>query len=653
MRIDRSVVAKLTRKQRRSRERGVALITALVLLLLLSGLVTAMVYSLRSDLMMNGYYRNFRGSFYAADSGLNVVREDFNNKLDAMVQAVSGTLALNTAPLAATDGGAATVKSYINSTYGSSYTLAGTGASSTAANSWPESFSIDATQTVFNLAPNGCSLTGGTGGTGAPGTCAAPIGNPTQYTYIYNYQLTSIGTSQNNEKTTLTDEGQLKFVINLTPNGTTTTNTSFAAWGMFIDQQSICNGSTLVPGTINGPVFTNGSWNFGVSSTKYVFTDTVGSAGGQAGYDFGSSGGSCDQVAGNSDSQGGTTIAPTFQKGFKLGQNTIPLPTDSLNQEQAVIDGLGRSSGAVTNSTLNLNVKDVTGTAYPTGGASSGVYLPYSVNPNPPHNNIFTGGGIYVEGSADIKLQLGATSTQQVYKITQGGNVTTITVDTSGSGTTTISDSSHAAITISGIPMNNNASPATPGTSLYVDGAVTSLTGPGEGVASIQDGSALTITANGNIAITGDLIYKTSPVDSSDNLVSGAASMKQVLGIFTANGDIQLNDTQKNSGGSYDGNLEIDASIATIASGGTGGLVNTGSSLNYLKIVGGRIQNNIKNINASTRDVFFDKRFAGSFAPPFFPSTTVTTTTTPTSDTAIPTSPSFSRTRWINKSTVY
>ena len=28
-----------------------------------------------SDTMINGYYRNYRGSFYAADSGVNVVVE--------------------------------------------------------------------------------------------------------------------------------------------------------------------------------------------------------------------------------------------------------------------------------------------------------------------------------------------------------------------------------------------------------------------------------------------------------------------------------------------------------------------------------------------------------------------------------------------------
>src|SRR6266704_1594241 len=56
-------------------ERGVALITTLLLLMLLTGLTLSMAWSARSDMLINGYYRNFRGSFYAADSGLNIVRQ--------------------------------------------------------------------------------------------------------------------------------------------------------------------------------------------------------------------------------------------------------------------------------------------------------------------------------------------------------------------------------------------------------------------------------------------------------------------------------------------------------------------------------------------------------------------------------------------------
>src|SRR5215813_11624227 len=66
----------LKSKQRSVRnERGVALITTLLLLMLLTGLTLAMAWSARSDMLINGYYRNFRGSFYAADSGINIVRQ--------------------------------------------------------------------------------------------------------------------------------------------------------------------------------------------------------------------------------------------------------------------------------------------------------------------------------------------------------------------------------------------------------------------------------------------------------------------------------------------------------------------------------------------------------------------------------------------------
>jgi len=641
--------------RRLRRERGVALITALVLLLLLSGLIVAMVFSLRSDLLMNGYYRNFRGSFYAADSGLNIVREDLNNKLAAAVVAVTGgggTLALNTAPFPVHspqqpgDGDAVVIQGQIVSAYTSSYTLAGTGASgnlsSTAVSSWPESFKLDPnnppTFVMVSCTPSGA--------TGAPGNCVTPANNPTIYTYVYKYTVGVVGSAQNTEQTALADEGTLTFKVVLTPNSST--KTSFAAWGMFIDQFPICSGD-LVPGTISGPVFTNGSWTFANSSTKYLFTDSVGQAGSQAGFDFGGGTG-CDQQNAASDTKSGTTIAPTFNQGFNRSQNTVPLPTDSLNQEQAVLDGLGTASGSVTASALNASVKNVSGTPYPSGGAASGVYLPYKTVDslghalNPPQ---FSGGGIYVEGAASVQLKLGSTATAQTYVITQGSTVTTITVDT-GAGTTVMSDNAGHSQTITGVPMNNNNSPATPGTSLYVNGNVTSLNGAGPGVASIQDSTALTITANGTVSITGDLIYKTEPVNSSDQLVSSSGG---VLGIFTASGDILLNDLQgKNSSGKY--NMEIDASIATLAQGGTGGLVNNAQALDYLKIVGGRIQNSIKSINTTQRDVFFDRRFGtNGFAPPFFPSTTVTSA--PTADAPNSTSVAFTRTKWVNRSTTY
>ena len=186
-----------------------------------------------------------------------------------------------------------------------------------------------------------------------------------------------------------------------------------------------------------------------------------------------------------------------------------------------------------------------------------------------------------------------------------------------------------------------------------MDGNITKLTGPGQGKAAINDGTALTITAADNVTITGDILYKTEPVTGTpgstsppgtpiDSLISGADS-GQALGIFTAKGDIQMANTQSN------GNLEIDASLATLSAGGTGGLTNTGNAINTLTIVGGRIQNNIKNINATQRNVLFDKRFANNFAPPWFPSTGIL----PGNNQANLNKPVLTRLKWVNQNNYF
>ena len=181
---------------------------------------------------------------------------------------------------------------------------------------------------------------------------------------------------------------------------------------------------------------------------------------------------------------------------------------------------------------------------------------------------------------------------------------------------------------------------------LYVDGSISSLSGPSSG-AAIQDGYATTVTAASSITITGNILYKTEPVTMTQNQIPNTPADTlipgnnngQVLGIFTAGGNINLGLTTSGQ------NLEIDASIATISQGGSGGLVNTGQAINTLNIVGGRIQNTIQNINSTTRNVLFDRRFAqGNFAPPWFPSTTITGAP---SDSVTAVVPSVQRTQWV------
>ncbi len=117
----------------------------------------------------------------------------------------------------------------------------------------------------------------------------------------------------------------------------------------------------------------------------------------------------------------------------------------------------------------------------------------------------------------------------------------------------------------------------------------------------------------------------------------------QVLGIFTAPGDVQMDNKQAN------GNLEIDASIAMISQGGSGGWINIGNHINTLILMDGRIANQAKSGNTTTRNIFFDRRFAqNGFAPPWYPSTTVTTTGTNTAQMLPPT---IQRTKWFNRTT--
>ena len=66
-------------------DRGFALVFTLLLLGMMSLIALAMVLSSSSDMLINGYYRNARGSFYAADSGLNIARQQLLDQIIAQV----------------------------------------------------------------------------------------------------------------------------------------------------------------------------------------------------------------------------------------------------------------------------------------------------------------------------------------------------------------------------------------------------------------------------------------------------------------------------------------------------------------------------------------------------------------------------------------
>ena len=610
----RTPFPKTVRSSRWQNQRGITLVTTLLLLLLLMGMSLTMVLAVSSESLINGYYGRYRGSFYAADSGVTAARQQM---IASLTSAIHIPFTPTVAPIASTTTAGTNAQTAITGAFGGFTTV-------NTANSWQERFEV--TNVVVATPPTtpaaSCSVQGGP--TGA--TCAVPcptaaacLATPiSAYVYSFPYSMTIVGQSQGSEVATLVDNG----TIFLTANANAGTYTqSFAAWGMFIGSYALCS-ADLVPGTITGPVFTNGSWNFS-NSAPYTFTDTVGQSGAQAGWD--GSSGSCQASATPTNG-----INPTFNGGFNVSQPAVTLPANSFNQEQAVLDGIGNSSSAPTNAQLNAVLKNAAGTPYPTGGAASGVYVPYTVSGSPAVKT-FTGGGIYVQGNATVTLApASGSNTAQTYSIVNNGVTTTITIDPAAgsAGTTTITTPGVGTQTINGVPQQFSSTDQLMGdaTMLFVNGAITGLSGPGQGQPAIQNGTALSVVASGsnNITITGDILYKTEPVTLTgtvatiDQLIP-ANNTGQVLGIYTSSGNIQLQNSQSN------GNLEIDASLAMISATGSGGLVNTGNAINTLTIVGGRIQNTIQNIGATTRNVLFDRRFlSGGFSPPWFPSTTIT-----------------------------
>ena len=202
------------RRSKKKTERGIALITTLLLLLLLTGISITMVLSVSSDMLVNGYYRDFRGSFYASDSGLNLARQSMLTGVTNVVPAVFDPI---TPPIPSST--ASSVASNVLGNYSGSnapYSL-NTGGG---ANSWPEKFTL--TKSTLALTP-GVN----------PVTTKDAKGNVNSYTYTFQYNLTTVGQSQGSEAATLSDSGNFKIVV---APGSSTTTSSFAAFGMFIDQ---------------------------------------------------------------------------------------------------------------------------------------------------------------------------------------------------------------------------------------------------------------------------------------------------------------------------------------------------------------------------------------------------------------------------------
>jgi hypothetical protein len=652
-------------KRRRARpleaESGIALILVLFLLITMTILGLTMVASVNSDMMVNGYYGNARAAYYAADSGMNIVRQYMQNQLIAQVSthaclgwgSSAGDPLCQSAPLpcnsVADCVAAGNALANMRSTFSAYSSGALNAASTPAASSWPSSFIIPpdnppACQTALTLASNpvltpskipGSTLTG-------------------EYTYTFNYSICAVGTAAatSTQHAAVQESGTFTLQVPATDYPAPT----FAGYGQFVSNQNACPGSYLTPGTYTGPSYTNGAWTLG-SNSPYIFTGKLSSVNPDI-WCYDSKG--C---------QGSSTLPlpgcnASFPGGIQLSAPALTPPTNTYSQAWAVLDGQGLETTFPTNAQLNAELKTVSGTAYPTSGSATGVYLPWYTDPHTGSTNFGylasdgttqePAGGVFIQGNASIVMSATFdTSTPpnptQTFTITQGSTVTTI-VTNQTTNTTTFSSGSTTQ-TLKGIPQNLGAIPgqAVPGTMVYVNGTVTGLTGPSNSsnpthdtvtstsgstnpiqYAAIQNNSMVTVAGSGDIHITGNILYANEPVtrDANDTLLltqstnPAQPTNTQLFGAFTANGAIILStpytDTQ---------NLEIDGSLAAIGTNANCGSSTCGfKSANHINTwnnVGGQIQSNEFVCDINTANTFYDQRLSQwtNFFPPWFPST--------------------------------
>ncbi len=467
--------------QGRLNNQGVALIMTLLLLFLLSVIGLAAVMSSSSDLMINGYYKNYRGSFYAADSGLNVARQEIYNYFQN--NSPASWPATQSAATAAGTTLATTAASTLN---GASYSLNNYGQ---AGSSVPASFKISNVSIV-------------------PGS-VTPNANSSVWTYIYDYSLTSQGSSLGSATATILEKGTITVVVSQ-GSGTSTTNVAFSAFGAFIDSFTACQGP-LVQGYLTGPMYANGEWNFGSGSPGYTFSDVVSQTGSQFSYYNGSN--QCTQSA----SVPYGSVSPKFQSGYALGVTPIVLPPNDFSQKWAVLDGKGCGEGSnvcgnlsspappqPTNAQMNATLMNVNQTAYPTAGATSGVYLPYTCTGSSCSLNI-NAGGIYVEASGSGLTTTVTMSTTngaggssnpsgQVFTIGQTTGSTTGTPVVSQTGSTTCTYHSRSNTTKCTAPFQQQTTTTTP---------TTFTTVTVDSVAATTTVSAYTQNANSTVTATG------------------------------------------------------------------------------------------------------------------------------------------------------
>ncbi len=300
------------------RERGIALVAALLVVLLSTMLVALVALTTRNDRGRAAGVALAKAALYAADAGARTEQQDLANrisaKLDSCCAAYSGSGPVITDPQALFPGGAYTVAS-VNPPFSASGTIAFRDSSLT----------------------------------------------PTTQTYDFAFAIRSIGTDGAAAARRVQSQGVLRVRVR---------RGSFADYLVFANAHTLANGRSAwfsSGTTFDGPVRTNSRFNFAFRPT---FEDVVTSHDPDAEYNNAGR-----PVALNADGNGATD-APRLLAGFQRGQPVVPLPAGASGPQAFALTGLP-SSGPMSNSRIRA-VLWLAGEGESTPHA--GVYVPHDAS---------------------------------------------------------------------------------------------------------------------------------------------------------------------------------------------------------------------------------------------------------------------------------
>jgi hypothetical protein len=643
----------------KSSERGIALISALMVMTMLLALGIAVVYSTTIDTVVTKSQRVGEESFFAADAGVGIARRALAQAVSEEIDKIrNGVTPFYSIPDSSVDvfpdvqvvpdPDAVPNDPFYQRVYARANELVRIAARDQRLDDLNGSrFNVE-----FKPLSGNISLT------------KTDSNNAVQI-IVFHYALRVSGSTSAGGSATVNETGRLSANITLARQSTAGARSfSFSGFGAFFDvgDDPVNHPNYLLsPGIYSGAVHTNSHFGF-YTGWQYTFRNVV------------------SQVEPNirdylrgyvpiptSDYQNSIHLSPD---GYKQVSN-VPLPTNVFSQEYAVINNTGLTdrnaggapvdppsviptsngnpiavfdaNGRVSADVLAANLRDATNhpPVVNSGALAQGVYVASS------DGNNLDGAGIYVQNdAADIQVY-GDTSGNQVYVIQQttGANTTTTTITVNYSAnTTTISDGPHTR-TYSGVPTDKSNSKTDQtkwrkGAVVFVNGGINSLHGGKDSTKNqpaIASQTALTITATRSIRVTGDLKYADPVVNSDGTPVSNISNVKNVLGLFTSDGNIYLD--AKSAYSTSGLSIEIDAANCVFntntandnqsPTGIEGGITTwygsghqTPGGGDRIKLVGSDVEKNNSIVDYSGGDTFFDARFSGgTFRPPFFPGT--------------------------------